>query len=360
VTSTRALNETFRGLSEIQRGLLDAVVKQRRGAGGGGVIALGIVAAAIVGALLGALAWDRLAPREDTQARAELERLERTAADSDRERADLAARLREAERRERGLRAELEDRDAELAAAARVREEQKEQIRELEKEASGNSAKLENFVYYKQQADRVGELTQRNVLLSQEKRRLRERVDRLEEEREKLYGWMGGKILEMKGGDPEAILKAAQEKGIIDKPSPPAEKGAPAPLSASRERLVKGAINRLLPDEEGSLQVVRIGAIADGHRFRDVVVARYKVGRMVSQIVCDEMTVWVDAERGTIELRCSGGKIVGSGRAGGEIEIGESGHSEFLETGSIENWLRRSRAIAEIDPQGRLAFKAHP
>ena len=35
VASTRALNETFKGLSEIQRGLLDAVVRGRNGGGMG-------------------------------------------------------------------------------------------------------------------------------------------------------------------------------------------------------------------------------------------------------------------------------------------------------------------------------------
>ncbi len=360
VTSTRALNETFRGLSEIQRGLLDALVKSRRESGGSGVIILGIVAAALVGALLGALAWDHFSPRDDGQARAELNRLKTDAERQDREIADRNARIREAERQDRSLRAELKGRDEELAAAARTRDGLKEQNRELEGNAANNRAKLENFVHYKHQADRAGELSQTNLILGQKNRQLREQVNHLEKEREKLYGWMGDKLLEMKGGDPEAIMRAAQAKGILKKPKPKPEPGGPVALNSSRERLVKGAINRLLPDSEESLQVVKIGAITNGSSFRDVIVARYRVGRMVGQIVCEEMTIHLDPGSGTIELRCLRGQIVNSGRKGGQIPIGDSGHSEFLESEGIKNWLRRSRAIAEVHADGLLSFKERP
>ena len=52
VTSTKALNETFRGLGEIQRGLLETLVKDRNGRGGTSPIAFVVIDSVSLGSML--------------------------------------------------------------------------------------------------------------------------------------------------------------------------------------------------------------------------------------------------------------------------------------------------------------------
>jgi len=108
VTSTKALNETFRGLSEIQRGLLETLVKDRSSRGGSSPWAF--LAIAVLAALAGVLVWERLTddgrlPRElfeEARSSAGVLRTERDAAQM--RALDLESRLRVADEERQSFR----------------------------------------------------------------------------------------------------------------------------------------------------------------------------------------------------------------------------------------------------------------
>ena len=84
-------------------------------------------------------------------------------------------------------------------------------------------------------ADLAGGLQVRNMSLEREVRDLKDRLDKLKREREEFWGDLGEKLIELKGGDPEAIKAAAKKKGLFKDPEPPPKPGGPIPLAGLSE-----------------------------------------------------------------------------------------------------------------------------
>jgi hypothetical protein len=169
VASTRALNDTFRGLSEIQRGLLDAVLKKNQGGGGGSPLLLAL--AAVLSGLLCVLVYDRWVSERNVPveryeaARAEIERLRAAGEDWKGQEAAAGAR-------ERDLAKQLNGKDEALAAASRGAEESAGKIADLQGELREKEARLEQFLAVKAQADLAGALQIQNAGLEREVRDL--------------------------------------------------------------------------------------------------------------------------------------------------------------------------------------------
>ncbi len=353
VASTRTLNDTFRGLSEIQRGLLDALVKTKRGGGGGSPLLLGL--AALLSGLLCVLVYDRwisdrTVPKERYEdARAENDALRRKAEELKAEGASGDMREREAERR-------LEERDEALAAAARDAQESASRIEALERDLRQKEERLEQFLAVKAQADLAGALQIQNQGLEREVRDLKERIAGLERERANALEVFGDRLMELGGRvDPEELKAVAKQIGVYEDP---AERPAPGvvTLSRSAERLLVTQVNRLLPDSEESYDLVHATAISGGCRLTDVTLTRSKNRLLVNSITCKEMEIRVDPESDTVELRLKDGAITSPTRPGERIPIGPDGHSVFLREAGVKEWLRREADRVAVDPKGQVTW----
>lgn len=353
VASTRTLNDTFRGLSEIQRGLLDALVKTNRGGGGGSPLLLAL--AAILSGLLCVLVYDRWAsdrtvPKERYEgARAENDTLRGKIEDLRTEGAAGAKREQEAERR-------LSGKDEVLAAAARSAEETASRIQALERDLREKEERLEQFLAVKAQADLAGALQIQNQGLEREVRDLKERILGLERERANALEVFGDKLLELGGSvDPEEIRAVAKQLGVYEEPAAPPQLGVVS-LSRSAERLLVGQVNRLLPDGEESYDLVHATAIAGGCRLTDVTLTRNRNRLLVNSITCKEMAIHVDPLSGTVELRLKDGVITSTARPGERIPIGPDGHSVFLRDAGVKEWLRREADRVAVDGKGQVTW----
>jgi len=353
VASTRTLNDTFRGLSEIQRGLLDALVKRNQGGGGGSPLLLAL--AAILSGLLCVLVYDRwvtdrTVPKERYEdARRESDRLRGTIEDLKKE--DAAAALREQDSARR-----LSEKDEALVAAGRSAEETGSRIRELERDLREKEERLEQFLAVKAQADLAGALQIQNAGLEREIRDLKERISGLERERANSLEVFGDRLLELGGSvDPEQIRAIASKMGLYPEPGPPPQPGV-VTLSRSAERLLVGQVNRLLPDGDESYDLVHATTLAEGCRLRDVTLTRSKNRLLVNSITCKEMTIHVDPESDTLELRLKDGAITNPTRPGERIPIGPDGHSVFLRAAGVKEWLRREGDRVAVDQKGQVTW----
>jgi len=354
VASTKALNETFRGLSEIQRGLLDAVVRTREGAArspGLVFLAVGGVAALLAvlvyaqwmdGRTVGRSVYDQVREKADDLAAANRD-LESQLDGRDR---DLRGRREAYETKRR----ELEGASADLAG----------KVKALEAELETKTARLENFLAVKAQADLAGGLQIRNMGLEREVRELKERVETLQKERKDLYGYFGDKILDMKGGDPEAIKAVAKKLGKYKEPELPARPGGPFPLAGTAKRMVVRQLNRLFPDAEEAYDVIDVGKVADGWRFQEVTLTRHRRGRLVNSFRCKELTIIVDVAKDTLEVRLKDGFMTNTGRPSEQIPLGADGHSIFLPEAGIKAWLSHASQSFAIGAKGRLTWKSTP
>lgn len=362
VTSTRALNETFRGLSEIQRGLLEAVLRGRGGGRAG--FLLGVAAALLLGGLVGfLLAERRLEERMVPTGVLEAERRRADALAG--ERTDLLARLRAAEERAGNLEERIEEaRQATREEAARA-DAQAERVRRLESDLESKQASLEQFVAVKAQADLAARLQLERVALDREIRDLREKVQRSEGEEARLLKFFGDRMLE-DGRNPEEIKALARQLGILKgdpAPAPPPDPAAadgPVVLLGGRKRLLLDQLNHLLPDADEAYDLHQVAAVDRGSRFQDVVLTRHDRGLLVSTLRAKEMTLAVDPERDTVEIRLFQGAIVPSRGSGGEIPFGEEGHSIFLRDAGVKGWLARAGRHFELSPEGLLTWRSAP
>lgn len=354
VASTKALNETFRGLSEIQRGLLDAVVKTR----GGGARSPGLIFLAVggVAAVLAVLVYAQWMDGK-TVRRSIYEQARQRADDLTARNRDLEAQLKGRERDYQGRREAYERDRKELEAG---NEKLSRQIETLEAELETKKARLENYLAMKAQADLAGGLQVRNMALEREVRDLKERLDKLQRERTELYGGLGDQLLELKGGDPEAIKAIAKKLGIYKEPEPVARPGGPIPLAGTAKRMVVRQLNRLFPDAEEAYDVIDVGQVEDGWRFQKVMLTRHKRGRLVNSFRCKELTIIVDVEQDTLEVRLTDGYMTNTGRPDEQIPLGPDGHSIFLPEAGIKAWLSRASPSFEVGEKGRLTWKIAP
>jgi hypothetical protein len=358
VASTKALNETFRGLSQIQRGLLDAVVQQRgRGAGPGGVFAL--VAVALLGAVLGILAYERLT-RDDNVSRLVFESAREEGQAAIRERDELRERLREAESRAAAARDALDRTGERNAETESVRQALEEQVGELRGELEAQESRLKNYLAVKDVADRAGAVEMRNVQLERENRDLRARLQRQERELENVLVALGERRLSERGPDPEAIRASARRQGVIpEEPGSPAADG-PEVLTPSARRLLRRQVNHLLQQVSGeeAYELLAFGGIVDGTTLTEVKVGCYRNATLLNSLSCKELEVRVDLEGGVLELRFQDGYIVSTRRPTKRIPIGEDGHSVFVRGVGLKEWL--AQASVEVGEDGRLTWKTTP
>lgn len=353
VASTRALNDTFRGLSEIQRGLLDALVKRNQGGGGASPLLLAL--AAVLAGLLSVLVYDRWTAGRTVP----VERYEAARAESERLRAS-AEELRkggdDARGRGRDLEKQLSGKEDALAAAGRDAERSAARIEDLERELREKEARLEQFLAVKAQADLAGALQIQNAGLEREVRDLKEKITGLERERANALEVFGDRLIDLSGkADPEAIKAMARQLGVYEDPAPRPPPGV-LTLSRSAERLLVGQLNRLLPDADESYDVVSATTLAEGRRLGEVTLTRSKNRMLVNSIACKEMTVFVDVVADTVELRLKDGQITNPVRPAERIPIGSDGHSVFLKGAGVKEWLRREGDRVALDPKGQLTW----
>ena len=245
LASTRSLNETFKGLSEIQRGLLDAVVKKDRGG------PLPIAALVLVACMLAFLVYDRAGAESTVPASDHARTVERARglelAVSNYKAAEpvLQERTRQLEQRskdaeQRNQESTRRAEKAETALAAANKENEK-----LLTEAAARDAQLSEFVLLKQQAEEAGRAQLENVDLTRRLRAAEARAERLDKERERLASMLLEERIE--GRSPvNEVLAAANERGLIPKPTKAGD--ASIPLRGAAASTFARRLNRAFPE----------------------------------------------------------------------------------------------------------------
>jgi len=365
IASTRALNETFKGLSEIQRGLLDAVIKDR---GRGRGLPFAFAAIAILALLLGFVLYERWTGNETVSRELYQQALDKSGGltrEVAAERA-LAGSVRDEVER---LRVTVTGKDDELARSARATAEAERRARDLGEELKRKDADLEanqgrvkNFLAVKEVADRTQETQIRNARLERESSDLRRRAERAERERDRLMEMMAEKRFDEEGPDPQTILDAARKKGLISEPPRPPKPDADgdSPITASQRRRLRKLLNRLLQQSPGeeAYDVISFGGIKNGTRLTDVRVARYRNATLLNSLNCKELEIVVDTGSDTVELRLYGGFLIGTHPPRERVPFGEDGHFVFLKDASVKDWLRRARLDVRAGDDGLLTWKS--
>lgn len=356
VASTRALNETFRGLTDIQKGLLDAVI---RGGGRSRGLLPAFAAITVLALLLGFLLYERWAG-DNTVSRELLDAARREASTASGERDTLQAALAQAGDLARQADARVVERDATIAALERAGEDLRRRVADLEEELEENKARLKNYLAVKDLADRAGAVELRNMELERENRELLERIGRHERELEGLMVALGEKRIAEQGPDPEAIRASAREMGVIPPEETDRPPGGEPDLSPVLRRQVRRQLNHLLQQSPGeeSYEVLAFGGLKDGATLTDVRLGRYRNAVLLNSLSCKELDLLVDPGRDTLELRCRDGFLVSTRRPGEQVPLGEDGHFVFLKGLGIRAWLEQ--ADADVAPDGRLTWKTSP
>ena len=352
VASTRALNETFRGLSRIQRGLLDAVLSDK---GRGRGMPLMLVAALALTLILGFLLWQergsadpaRLAQveRELKYARAEQQRL-RLVAEETRKRAEAL---------EGGLRSDLANARESLAAHGASDERNEVEMERLRGKASEADGLLQNFLTVKAQAERAGEFEIANIDLRRQLTYAQERVRTLEDGRARLAGLVAEERIAARSPADE-VMEAARKKGLIKAASAPAP--GPHELKGRAERNLRRRVNRLLQAASGkeAYELLQVGGV-DGGKLLDVSIGRYEGPRMLNSLQAKEMEIFVDLEAQTVELLLRRGQILSVARPGSPLALPAGGHSIFLTGVSVDRWLKSVTQSVDRASDGRLTWK---
>ncbi|MHC4939722.1 MAG: hypothetical protein ACYTHK_12185 [Planctomycetota bacterium] len=345
VTSTKALNETFRGLSEIQRGLLETLVKDRSGSRSTSPVAFIVIA--LLAALASVLVWERMTddgrlPRElYEQARRQSASVSAQLATAEASKKELDERLREAERERNDMRVE--------------RSKDAAEIQRLNGELERNKAQMSNYLKAKEQADAAGALMLSNEQLGRENEGLRREIDRLKAENEMMWKKMAQGVVEGRMGDPTKILEEARNQGAI--PPPEAKKKPDAPTQRDLT-LIRRKLKRLLEGANGDqgYELLMLKGVEGGSRLTEIEVGRYEKHLSVGSIVCKELEVRVDAEKDAVELRFKDGYIANLNKPGEKIPLDPEGHSVFIQGVGVKNWLAWAGPAVSVAPGGLLTW----
>ncbi len=353
VTSTRALNETFRGLSEIQRGLLDAVVRQR---GGGRGFGFAMLAVAVLAGILGFLVYDRLTSG-DHVAREVYEAAREGALGASKEAGLLRGREGEALAREQRLRDENAAAERGRLEALHGKESAERRVRELESELEAKASQLKNYLAVKDMADSAGSLQLQNMQLQREIDDLRQRLASSERERESAYEMFLKHRIEEKQGDPEAIKKAARDMGVIP---PPAKEAEPGALGARDKRKVRVQLNRLLGQAHGQeiYEILDFAGIGPKGTLLDVRVGRYLNQQMLNSLVCKELDIVCLRDKDAVELRFREGASTSTRPPIETLPFEKGGYSVLVAEVRLEPWLADVARNATVEPDGRLTWKS--
>ncbi len=379
ITSTKALNETFRSLSDIQRGLLDALVN-RRGFSIGVVLVLLLLFGVMAG-LGGFWAAQRFGPRDPSGVTgaahaAAVQRasdFERVARDAERRYEDAKQSADDWKTRQLAAETERLRLNGELTASRAGLEPLRLRIKELEGEAGVQKARLSNFLEVKAQADQASVFQQRNAILERDNTMLTGRVQELERKLTATQEFFGKKLMDGNLGDPEAIKEIASKLGFFEKDSDlaggvgpgkkadGAEQKGPVLLTQRARRVIEQQLRRLLVDQgDESVQILKFRAMEGRNTLHKVTLGRYRLGRLVNQIVCETLQIRVDPKADTVELVCKGGNIITSRPRATRIPIDEGGHSLFLVDVDLKAWLNQYRYAVLVEDGGMLTWKAVP
>ncbi len=354
ITSTRALNDTFKGLSEIQRGLLDAVVRER---GRGKGLPFAFMTIAILAGLLGFLLYDRWTGTE-TVPRAVFEAVRKTSEGRAEQLSDLRASARGSSSEAAVLKRRLDDRDRDLSDAEREKGALERKNQQLANDIEMQQSRLKNFLAVKDIADRVGAVEVRNAQLENENRRLRQRAERAEKEREGLLVLMGERKLDERALDPEVIRKALENKGVLKK----AEDRPKGALTPTTRRRLRKQLNQLLgqvPGEE-TYEILSLFGLKDGAVLLDVKIGHYRNAGLLDSLHCKEVEVVIDVKKDTAELRLRKGHIAVTRHPLKKIPFDEAGHSVFLKEIGFKAWAERATIPVFVGRGGRLEWKIGP
>ncbi|MHC4953370.1 MAG: hypothetical protein ACYTGZ_05725 [Planctomycetota bacterium] len=346
VTSTQALNETFRGLSEIQRGLLDALVRERNRAVGAGPWPY--LALTLLLALLGVLAWALLS--EDSRVSREIYERARRQADEmtgqvaslEAHGADLKERLAKTERSEAALREKGKKDAVELSRA--------------KEELSRNKAQVTEYLKIKDRADAAGAVMIANDQLQREVADLRRQRDRLRTENERLWKKLADGTMEGKLGDPEKIIDQAKKLKVI----PDADADKPAPnFSTKQITFIRRRLKRLFEGARADqgYELLRFKGMDGPDGLLDVEVGRYEKHQTVASIQAKRLELRLDAAGDSVELRFVDGYMVNLSRPAEKIPLDPEGHSVFLKGTGVKGWLEWMGDAVELGPQGQLIWK---
>ncbi|MGH7162875.1 MAG: hypothetical protein ACREID_05270, partial [Planctomycetota bacterium] len=358
VASTRALNETFKGLGEIQRGLLDAVVKD---SGRGKGLPFAFVAIALLAGLLAFVLFERWTGDRTVG---------RDLFEEARKRGDeLAAAVERSSAREtelveerRGLAARVADLERAAVEAAGELRKLREENASLAKQADASAQNLENYLQVKDRADRAGVLELEVADLQRRVRDAEQRWERAERERERLATLLLDDRLENRNSlEAEKILEAARAKGVLPADPPPAAEGE-IPMVGGSKRALLRRINRLLQRGRGTevYEALEVGAIRDGTRLLSVKLGRYDGSRLLDSIEGNELEIVVDVAADTAELRFSGGHFAGVGRPGEKVPFPDGKHAVLLKEAGVKEWLAQVGAGVSVGLDGRLTWKTGP
>ncbi len=361
LTSTRALNDTFKGLTDIQKGLLDALTDGRSRQSGWPIAltALGFIACLVLLFVI--------KPSGDTVSRVEYARL-----DSSYRRAakDLANyRLLDGKRNEEMARSKERARQALKARAdseARARasggeiELLRAQNKDLTRKAEIRGDEIKNFIIVKDQADRAGLIEIENIDLRRRLRDAEDRFKRLDQERMNMAGLLLTAKMEGRSSAAE-VIDAAKRKGLIKDPEP-----LPGPHTLN----LKGAgattfvrrLNRLFQKASGdkSYELLIVKKLEGGKRLIDVSIGCYRGPRLLNSLHSKALEIWIDEEADQLELRFEDGFYTTVANPREKIPFVGDRHSIFLEDVGLAGWLERFSIHVEVGPDGRLTWKSAP
>ncbi|MCZ6573723.1 MAG: hypothetical protein ACE10D_03195 [Planctomycetota bacterium] len=351
VASTRALNETFRGLSRIQRGLLDAVLSDK---GRGRGMPLVLVAALALSLVLGFL----LVQKKDGAEPARLVQVERELTDARAEQQRLRGMEEETRKRaaklEGELRGDLATAREGLAAYGASEKRTETEMQRLRDKASEADGLLQNFLTVKARAERAAEFEVTNIDLRQRLTNAQRRIRTLEEGQARLAGMVAEERIAARS-PADAVLEAARKKGLIKRASAPAP--GPQELKGREKRNLRRRVNRLLQAASGkeAYELLQVGGV-DGGKLLDVSVGRYEGARMLNSLQAKEMEIFVDLEAQTVELLLRRGQMLSVARPGSPLALPAGGHSIFLTGVGVRRWLESVAQSVERAPDGRLTW----
>jgi len=346
VTSTKALNETFRGLSEIQRGLLDALVKERtRKVSSGPWPYLALV---LLLALLTVLAWQQYTA--DSQIPREVYEEARRGADTMRgENAAMASQLNE-------LRARDVQSDSEIASLRKRVEEGAVELAHTKEELGSNKAQVAQYLKVKDQADTAAGVLLANEQLQRENADLRRQLERARDENERLLKMLADGTLDGKLGDPEAIIAEAKKRNLYEEPKMP----DPDATRSSRELTrIRRHLKRLFEGVAGEdgYELLRFRTVGEDGLLTDVEVGCYEKHQTVASIRAKTLEIRLDEKGDRVELRFKDGYIVNQRKPDEKIVLDPEGHSIFLKGVGVGGWMKFVGGAALLGPEGQLIWK---
>jgi len=338
--------DRFRGLSEIQRGLLDALVRERtRKVASGPWPYLSLV---LLLALLTVLAWqqytaDSRIPREMyEQARRDADTLRGRSAALDSQVVEMRERGRETGR-------ELET----------LRERSQASATELVKtkgELGRHKAQVTQYLKVKDQADAAAGVLLANEQLQRANVDLRRQLERMRAENERVWERLTNATLEGKLGDPEAIINEAKKRNVIpDTPKPDLN----ATRSTRELTRIRRSLKRLFEGAAGAegYELLRFKGVGEDGLLTEVEVGRYEKHQTVASIRAKTLEIRLDEKGDRVELRFADGYMVNQSRPQEKIALDPEGHSVFLKGVGVAGWLKYVDAAVLLGPEGQLIWK---